>query len=183
MKNIDKKTNLVQTKKKNILTLILVIIVFLGILSQVIIFYSEKITSKDLKYESVRWSEYCDGRTYSSEEKEIFCERCFNGTGKCDWPLDMNITIEKVKRTLKTNGEVHCFFKIDDINYYTEKGSYYGITEPSLFTWQLLDASKNHAVEFCCGIQRDSIMTIIFHSEKNIEQGCIITSVLPRCNQ
>jgi hypothetical protein len=181
MKNSDNKTNLVNSKKKNAPTLILIIIICLGILSQVIIFYAEKITSEDLKYESTKWSEYCDGRIYSSEEKEIFCEGCFNGTGKCDWPLDINITIGKVKRTLKTNGEVHCFFKIDNINYYTEKGSYYGVTEPSLFTWQLLDASKEHAVEFCCGIQRDSIITVLFHSEKDIEQGCVVTSVPPRC--
>lgn len=181
MKNINKKIDLSYIKKKNTFTLILIIIIFLGILSQVIIFYSEKITSEDLEYESAQWSEYCDGKIYSQEEKEVFCKECFNGTGKCDWPLDMNINIEKVKRTLKTNGEIHCFFKIDNINYYTEKGSYYGITESPLFTWQLLDASKSHIIEFCCGIQRDSIMTMIFHSEKTIEQGCIITSVSKRC--
>jgi hypothetical protein len=182
MNKTYKKTNLFYTKRKNVLVTILIIIIFLGVSSQLIIFYSEKITSKDLSYNSVGWTESCAGTIYNSTDKEIFCKGCIEKTEKCDWPLDMNINIGKVKRTLKTNGEIHCFFKIDDINYYTEKGSYYGITETSLFTWQLLDASKSHKVEFCCGIDRQSVITTIFHLEKNIEQGCIITSVPPRCS-
>ena len=181
MKNSYKKTELIHNNKKKNLTLILIIILFLGISSQAIMFYSEKMTSKDLIYESVGWSEYCEGDIYSPEDKEIFCKACLNGTGTCNWPLDMNISVEKLKRTLKTNGEMHCFFKIDNINYYTEKGSYYGVTETPLFTWQVLDASRPHTVEFCCGIDRESIMNTLFHLEKNIEQGCILTSVPSRC--
>jgi hypothetical protein len=177
----NKKINLIYTKRKNLFTLILIIIIFLGIASQLVLFYSEKMTSGDLKYDFVQWSEYCDGRIYSPEEKHDFCTACFNKSGKCEWPLDMNISISKIKRTLNTDGEVHCFFKIDNINHYTEKGSFYGITETPLFTWQLLDASKSHTIEFCCGIDRESVIATLFHLEKNIEQGCIITSVPPRC--
>ena len=176
------KINLFYTKKKNLLIIILTIIILLGISSQFIIFYSEKMTSKDLIYKSAGWTESCEGTVYNSTDKEIFCKACLEKTGKCDWPVDMNISIGKVKMTLKTNGEIHCFFKIDNINYYTEKGSYYGITETSLFTWQVLDASKPHTIEFCCGIDRQSAITTIFHLEKNIEQGCIITSVPVRCS-
>jgi len=182
MKRTYKKANLFNSKRKNLLTLILIILIFLGIGSQFIIFYSERMTSEDLKYESVGWSENCDGTVYSASDKEIFCKGCFEGTKTCNWPLDMNINIGKVKKTLNTQGEIHCFFKIDNINYYTEKGSFYGITETQLFTWQLLDASKNHTVEFCCGIDRESIIKTLFHLEKDIEQGCITTPVPPRCS-
>lgn len=168
-------------EKRKFLKWTVILIVLLGILSQLFIFYYEKINSKDLSYESIEWSEYCDGDIYSTESKSIFCQGCINGTSTCNWPLDMNISVGKVKRTLKTKGEIHCFFKIDNINYYTEKGSYYGITEDTFFTWQLLDASKSHIVEFCCGIERESIMNLIFHIEKEIEQGCITASVQPRC--
>jgi hypothetical protein len=181
MSDAHKKINLFYTKRKKLLIGILIAIILLGISSQLIMFYSEKINSEDLIYESVGWSEYCEGDIYSPEDKEIFCKACLNGTGTCDWPLDINISIGKIKRTLKTNGEIHCFFKINNINYYTEKGSYYGVTETSLFTWQVLDALKPYTVEFCCGIDRESIITTIFHLEKNIEQGCITTSVQPRC--
>jgi len=181
MNKAHKKINLFFAKRKNLLKLVLIIILFLGIVSQAIIFYTEKITSEDLKYDSVLWSEYCDGKIYSLEEKQQFCGACLDKTDTCDWPLDINISIGKVKRTLNTNGEVHCFFKIDGINYYTEKGSYYGISETPLFTWHVIDSSKQHTIEFCCGIERESIMTTIFHLEKNIEQGCITTSVQPRC--
>ncbi|MGY4884710.1 MAG: hypothetical protein ACP5NZ_03995 [Nanobdellota archaeon] len=183
MKKIIKRTNMNNPSYnwKKILTISIIIIILLGIITQLIIFYSEKITSEDLKYEFVQWSEYCDGRVYSQEEKETFCNACFNKNGKCEWPLDMNISIGKLKRTLNTNGEIHCFFKIDNINYYTEKGSYYGITETPLFTWQLLDSTKSHTIEFCCGIDRQSVITTLFHLEKNIEQGCITSSIQPRC--
>lgn len=181
MNKENKKINSFNIKRKKFLTLFIATLIILGIFSQFILFYSEKIYPKDLTYNSVGWSEYCEGDIYSPENKQIFCQACIEKTGKCDWPLDMNISIGKVKRTINTNGEVHCFFKIDNINYYTEKGSYYGVTETPLFTWQLLDASVNHKIEFCCGIDRESVVTTIFHLEKNIEQGCIITSVQPRC--
>lgn len=169
-------------ERKNLITILVVAIIFLGILSQAIIFYVEKITSGDLKYVSVSWSEYCDGKIYTLEEKQAFCNACLDGTETCDWPLDINVSVGKVERTLKTNGEIHCFLKIDEVNYYREKGSYYGVTEPSLFTWQVIDASKPHNIQFCCGIERESLMNTIFHLEKSIEQGCIATSIPPRCN-
>ncbi len=167
-----------QNKKK----LLIILIVFLAgcLIFQIHLFYNEKITEKDLVLNYVGWSEYCEGDNYTEEEKQDFCNQCLK-SGNCTWPLDLNFTIGKVKRTINSNGEIHCYLVVDSINYYTEKGSYFGITEESLFTWSLEDASKKHEVEFCCGITRKTLFDI-FGLEKKWPQACVKKNVEPRCS-
>jgi hypothetical protein len=169
-------------KNKIELIILLILFIFLCICFELFLFYNEKIEKKDLKFIFLQWSEYCDGKNYTLQEKTDFCNLCFKDGGKnCDWPLDMNFTIDKVKKTISTKGEVHCFLIVDGINYYKEKGSFYGLTEQDLFTWEKLDASKSHKIEFCCGIQRESLITNMFRLEKELNQACIEKSAEPRC--
>jgi hypothetical protein len=169
--------------KKNKIELIALffLFIFLCISIELYLFYNEKITKKDLNFIFLQWSEYCDGKNYTLQEKTDFCNKCFNETNDCKWPLDMNFTINKVKRTIMTGGEIHCYLIVDTVNYYTNKGSFYGITESALFTWEKLDASKAHEVGFCCGIQRQSWLTNIFMLEKPLDQACVKKEVTPRC--
>ena len=163
------------------LIIFLITFIIINLLFQVYLFYSEVLTTEDIKFEFLHWSEYCDGRFYSLEEKIEFCDLCNAGEDTCDWPLDMNITIEKADITSKTGGEVHCFVIIDGINYYHEKGKYYGITNSSFFTWEVLDATINHEVQFCCGIERETALTKIIQIEKKWPQACVSQEVKPRC--
>lgn len=167
-----------KNKKKIIAALVAFIIIC--IILQIGIFYLEKLTEKDLKFNFLQWSESCDGKNYTLKEKEDFCRNCSRG-GNCLWPLDMNFTIGKVKRTFMTGGEIHCYIIVDDINYYYEKGSYYGITEEELFTWVLEDASKPHKVEFCCGIERLTLLDM-FGMEKKWPQTCVEKEIKARCS-
>jgi hypothetical protein len=178
-----KEINLTKFYKKNKIELIALLFLLMGlcILLELYLFYNEKLNEKDLNFIFLQWSEYCDGKNYTLQEKTDFCNKCFNETNDCKWPLDMNFTINKVKRTRLTGGEVHCFLIIDDIDYYKKKGSFYGLTEESLFTWEKLDASKSHKVKFCCGIQRQSWLTDIFMMEKPLDQACVEKKVTPRC--
>jgi hypothetical protein len=135
-----------------------------------------------MHFEFLRWTETCNNKVYNPEDMKAFCNTCFEqGGAKCNWPLDMNITVSKVERTVRTGAEMHCFSIIDGINYYTEKGSYYGLTNDSLFTWNVIDSTKSHTVEFCCGIQRQSPIATFFNIEKKWPEACINQSVGPRC--
>ena len=170
--------------RKHKIKLIIALIVFIAIClaAQLYLFFNEKLDENDLKFESIVWSEFCDGKIYTPEEKEEFCQKCLEQGGEeCLWPLDMNIEIKKVEGTRRTGGEVHCYIIIDDVNYYKEKGSYYGVVNKSLFTWQKLDASKPHTIEFCCGIERETAVTNILMLEKKWPQACVKEEVQPRC--
>jgi len=167
--------------KENKKTIIIVLAVFviICIALQVCIFYLEKLTEKDLQFNYLQWSESCDGKNYTLKEKREFCNNCSRG-GNCLWPLDMDFTIGKVKRTRMTGGEIHCYMVVDDVNYYSEKGSYYGITEENLFTWVLEDASEPHKIEFCCGIERLTLLDIV-GIEKKWPQACVGKEIKARC--
>ncbi|HJX05482.1 MAG TPA: hypothetical protein VJ461_02135 [Candidatus Nanoarchaeia archaeon] len=164
------------------LIIALVIIIIASISFELYMFFNEKIKEGDLGFELFGWSESCEGTNYTLEDKEAFCQNCSeNGGEACLWPLDMMISIGKVDVTRATGGEVHCYLVIDGVNYYREKGSYYGITNSSLFTWQKLDARASHDIEFCCGIERESALTNLLSLRKKWPQACIERAVMPRC--
>lgn len=176
------KIKIFYRKHKKKLIGFLVIFILFCLLLHFYLFFNEKLNEDDLQFESLEWSESCEGKNYTAKEKEGFCQKCLVAGGKeCDWPLDMNISIEKVERTIKTGGEIHCYIIVDNVNYYTEKGSYYGITENLFFTWQLLDASKPHIVEFCCGIERANPLSNFLRLEKKWPQACIREEIKERC--
>jgi len=167
---------------KKLAIIFLFVVVAAGIIIQISMFYLERLDSSDYYFEDVSWSEYCDGRNYTIEEKEEFCQGCFS-SGNCSWPLDIRLHVNKARKILSTGGEIHCLAIIDDINYYIGKGSYYGVTNTSFFTWYLLDADKSHDIEFCCGIERDSAVTKILNMHKKWPQSCIKTHVEERCRR
>jgi len=165
---------------KLIIGLILVIIISISL--QLYVFLNESIMQDDMHFDYMGWTQTCNNKVYNPEDMLAFCNTCFEqGGAKCNWPLDMNITVAKVERTLRTGGEVHCFNIIDGVNYYTEKGSYYGLTNSSLFTWQVIDSTKPHTVEFCCGIQRENPIATFIGIEKKWPQACIKQDIEPRC--
>ena len=167
-------------KIRLILGLILFIAVALSL--QLYIFFNEKISEDDMYFDRFGWTETCDDRVYDPQERIDFCNTCLElGGDECDWPLDMNIIVSKVERTVNTGGEMHCFSIIDGVNYYTEKGSYYGLTNNTLFTWQVLDSTMPHTVEFCCGIQRETPIANLPGIEKKWPQACIIKEIGPWC--
>jgi hypothetical protein len=173
---------LYQTHKILLITC-LIAIILISFALQLFIFFHESLHTEDLRFDYVQWSESCAGKIYTIDEKNDFCGRCYNDSQfECKWPLDMQIWIGKVQRTLKTGGEIHCNFIIDSVNYYTEKGRYFGITNDSLFTWEVLQANKPHHVEFCCGIQRDSMLTNLLMMEKKYPEVCITKDIPERCN-
>lgn len=164
------------------LIIVLIIFIMLALSLQLYIFFNEEISQDDMYFESLMWTETCDDRVYDPQEKVAFCNTCFEQGGeKCNWPLDMNIIVQNFERTINTGGEVHCFSIIDGVNYYTEKGSYYGLTNSTLFTWQVIDSTKPHTVEFCCGIQRETPITNFLGIEKKWPQACVIKDIEPRC--
>jgi hypothetical protein len=176
--------------KKHKVKLIILLIAFVVIMLvvQLLLFFNENIEEKDMAFESISWSEACDGTVYTPEQKADFCQKCLAAKGKaedageaCLWPLDMYLHIGKVEVTKSTGGEVHCYIIIDGVNYYTEKGRYFGLDNSSLFNWERLDASKSHKVEFCCGINRESALTTILNLEKQWPQACVTEEVGPRC--
>ena len=167
-------------KAKVIITIIFIVLIGLAI--QLYLYYYESMHDYDIRMDSIEWSETCAGKIYTVEEKSEFCSRCYNDPGfECRWPLDMNIFISRVDSVRATAGEVHCFFIIDNINYYTEKGSFYGLENNSLFTWQLLLANADHDVQFCCGINRESALATIFGLDKDLKQACISRHIIKRC--
>lgn len=165
---------------KNKAVIIGLIIIGLSLIAQVVISVQEKMKEEHLSIPNLEWSEKCDGKTYTEQEKQDFCNACLNRTGTCDWPLDMIIRVENAETIIKTGGEVHCYQEIDGINYYQEKGRYYGITEKELFTWEVIDASKPHEVTFCCWIERKNIATL-FSIEQNMPIACTTRNTTPRC--
>jgi len=157
-------------------------IVVLGFAIQLYLFYHERMYESDISLDAINWTDECTGKIYTIQEKNDFCNQCYNNKSfSCKWPLDMNLTIDRVRTVISTGGEVHCYFIIDNINYYTEKGSFYGLTDPKLFTWQVLLADVDHDIKFCCGIDRQSTVATIFSLQKNIEQACISRHVIKRC--
>lgn len=179
--NFNKIVNFYQTHRiKLIISLIIFIIAALTL--QLYIFFAEKINEEDMKFEFASWTETCDGTEYTFEDNATFCSSCFEQGGKeCNWPFDMNITVSKVEKAIKTGGEVHCYTILDNVNLYTEYGSYYGLDNNSLFTWEVIDSRKGHVVEFCCGIQRESPIATLINLEKKWPQACIKAEVGPKC--
>lgn len=175
-----KKINQIYKGNKKIIASIIVMVILLLFLSEIFLFY-EKINSEDINFDEIIWALGCDGRDYTIEEMNLFCGECLNGSGKCGWPLDMNISINKLKRVIRTGGSVHCYFIFDGINEYYELGRYYGITESPFFTWQVLYADKNHEVELCCGIERNTFLYSLFGLEKKWPQSCIKKNVEKKC--
>ncbi len=160
----------------------LIVIIILAIALQLYIFFNEKIYEEDMKFEYASWTETCDGTVYTQEDNETFCKTCFEkGGDECNWPFDMNITITKVDQVVKTGGEIHCYTILDGVNKYVESGSYYGLENSSLFTWEVIDSTKNHTIEFCCGIQRESPIATLLNLEKKWPQACIKTAAKPKC--
>lgn len=181
----NKKIDVMGFYKTHKIKLIIALVVFILIClaAQLFIFYNERMVEGDLSFDYVMWSDICAGKIYTIEEKEGFCNNCSNDPSfNCQWPIDMQIRISKVETTIKTGGEIHCYLIIDGVNYYTEKGRYFGITNSSLFSWEVLPADKPHKVEFCCGIARESVLTTLFGMEKKWPQTCIEESVSKRCD-
>jgi len=149
---------------------------------QLFLFYNESMKEKDIRFDSMGWTEVCAGKIYTITDKNEFCNNCYHNTSfKCEFPVDMNIYVDKVRGVVSTGGEVHCFFIIDGINYLTENGRYFGLTNDSLFTWQVLRADTNHTIELCCGIDRSSALTTILGLEKDMQQACISRQIDKRC--
>jgi hypothetical protein len=169
-------------RHKRMIILGVALFIIISISADILLFINEKLSKGSVVLESIGWSEYCDGRTYTLQEKNDFCVNCTIGTGKCLWPLDFKLKVNDVGAIRATGAEVHCLMIIDNTNYYAEKGSYYGLTNESLFTWQLLNASQGHTAEFCCGIDRDTFISKLFNLKKSWEQDCVQKKVESRCN-
>jgi hypothetical protein len=158
----------------------LIILITTGFLIQLYLFYNADLEENAIYTNFIQWSEYCDGKVYTAQEKADFCQSCFNKSGKCEWPLDMNFTISSVDKIISSGAEIHCYLTIDNISLYKEKGSYFGITSKELFTWELLDATQPHEVEFCCESQAENIFSLL-GLKTNSPQICTKKSVGSRC--
>lgn len=167
-------------KQKKLMIILAIIVVVGGLLSQLLFLMTEKLTEKDFSFLSVQWTESCDGTNYTEQDRIEFCSNCSSG-GECLWPLDMLIEIERIDSIRRTGAEVHCYLAADGVNYYTEQGRYYGIENRTFFTWQQLDASRPHEVEFCCGIQRETFLSKLIGIEQKWPQACISSEVEARC--
>jgi hypothetical protein len=169
-------------KHKTLLIVVLILFIAIALFFQLYMFFEEKINEKDMRFDYFGWTESCDGTVYTIDDHNTFCQKCYDeGGAECNWPLDMNITVTKVEQTINTGGEVHCYTILDGVNLYFEKGSYYGLENNSLFTWEVVDATKPHSVNFCCGVQRDSPIATLLGFEKKWPQSCITNSVPAKC--
>jgi len=156
---------------------ILIGVAIISLVAQFFLFKDENMTEENIDIEYIQWSEYCDGKIYTENEKTDFCNNCTD----CDWPLDMMIHFDQADYVRKTGGEIHCYFVIDGINYYHEKGRYFGIENQSFFTWEKLNAKEGHNIELCCGIERETVLSKLFGIEKKWPQACKSGEVGPRC--
>ena len=152
----------------------------MGVLSEVYLFF-EKIKERDMDFDKILWSDSCDGMEYTQEELDFFCESCLNGSEKCNWPLDIYLSINKLERIRKRGDSVHCYFIMDGVNEYHVGGKYYGVTESPFFTWYVLDARENHEIQFCCGIERNTFLYSLLGVEKKWPQSCIQKEVNKKC--
>ena len=156
--------------------------IILSVSLQLYLFYKETLYEEDIVFADLSWSEFCDGTAYNEEDRITFCQECEEQGGKaCEWPLDMTILIDRVPDIIRTGGEVHCYLVINDINYYHDRGKYYGVINETLFTWEVLDATKKYNVEVCCGIERQTGVVAIFRVTKKWPQACVYKEALPRC--
>ena len=181
MKKIDKIKNFYEKHKvKLIITLVAFVILSLAL--QLYLLHREKLNEEDIIFKDLSWSKFCDEQVYTEQDRIDFCNNCSDeGGDACVWPLDMTIVIERVDNIIRTGGEVHCYLVINGVNYYYEKGKYYGVFNQTLFTWDLLDASRGHHVEVCCGIERYSPIATLVGLEKKWPQACVEKEVEPRC--
>ena len=172
------KKNIIGHKQKIIIGAI--ILATAMILLQYIYYSKEKLTAEDVIFSTLAWSEWCDGKVYTQEERDTFCAGCrINGT--CSWPLDMTFTFPTIHRIINTGGELHCHQIIDGTNYYNEHGRYYGITNTSLFTWEVLNAAAHHTITLCCNIERTNILSTVFHAEGMNPQHCVTKEIIEFC--
>ena len=170
-------------KHKTLLIIILVGVIVAGLGIQLLLFFTEKVIEEDIMFERLEWSMACEGETFTQADVDKFCTACLENGEECDWPLDMYFNINKIGRTRNTGGEMHCYLIIDDINYYTEKGSFFGVINKSFFTWQVLDTREAHTVELCCGIERQTAITNILGIYKSWPQACVQSRIEAWCTQ
>jgi hypothetical protein len=150
------------------------------ILIQLLIYYTESFEKEDISFISAEWSEKCEGKNYTAQEKKEFCDNCSHGS-ECLWPLDMNMSINGAERIFNSGGETHCYFVIDNINYYKDNGKFFGIVEDVFFTWEILNASSQHHVEICCAIEREMLLSKLLSLNKKWKITCNEINVQPRC--
>lgn len=152
-----------------------VVVLLLLFLIQMTLFYSYNMTEQDISFQRLEWSEACDGKVYTAEEKKYFCGTCLSG-GDCGWPLDMYFDINLAK----PGWETHCLLELDGVNY-LERGRYYGITDSSFFTWQVTPANESHHIRLCCGVEKEMHLFWVIPIEKGWPQACVEKSIGPRC--
>lgn len=75
------------------------------------------------------------------------CEICSECTAKAviEAPdIDERLRINNVQA-------LHCIMKVDGLDSFEQRGSYYTIDRPRFTTWLDLDATRSHSIELCCG--------------------------------